>query len=77
MKDLKWLLQEITQPGTPQAALFCGVSGVVVAMLILIIGFFKTLLIVCCCAIGLFIGGVKDKKACIQKIVSFFHREDE
>lgn len=77
MKDLKWLLQEIMQPGTPQAALFCGVIGVVVAMLILIIGFFKTMLIVVCCAIGLFVGGVKDKKAFIQKIVSFFHRTDE
>lgn len=77
MKDFKWLLQEITQPGTPQAALFCGVIGVVVAMLILIIGFFKTLLIVICCAIGLFIGGVKDKKAFIQQLISFFHRADD
>lgn len=77
MKDFKWLLQEITQPGTPQAALFCGVIGVVVAMLILIIGFFKTLLIVLCCAIGLFIGGVKDKKAFVLQLISFFHRSDE
>ena len=77
MKDFKWLLQEITQPGTPQAALFCGVIGVVVAMLILIIGFFKTLLIVLCCAVGLFIGGVKDKKAFIVQLISYFHRSDE
>ena len=77
MKDFKWLLQEITQPGTPQAALFCGVIGVVVAMLILIIGFFKTLLIVLCCAVGLFIGGVKDKKAFLVQLISYFHRSDE
>ena len=77
MKDLKWLLNEITQPGTPQAALFCGVIGVVVAMLILIIGFFKAMLIVICCAIGVFIGGVKDKGAFVRRIVSFFHRDED
>lgn len=77
MKDIKWLLKEMTEPGTPQAALFCGVIGVVVAMLILIIGFFKTMLIVLCCAIGLFIGGVKDKAACIRRVISFFRRTDE
>ena len=77
MKDFKWLLQEIMQPGTPQAALFCGVIGVVVAMLILIIGFFKTMLIVLCCAVGIFIGGVKDKKAFLVRLISYFHRVDE
>ena len=77
MKDLKWLLKEMTQPGTPQAALFCGVIGIVVAMLILIIGFLKTMLIVICCSIGLFIGGVKDKAAWLRRIASFFSKTEE
>lgn len=77
MKDIKGIIKEMTQPGTPQSALFCGVMGIVVAMLILIIGFWKTMLIVLCCAIGLFIGGVKDKKACLSNIIAFFQRRNE
>lgn len=76
MKDWKYIFKEMTEPGTPQSALFCGVIGVVVAMLILIIGFAKTMLIVLCCAIGLFIGGVKDKKAFLRNIISFFKRDN-
>ena len=48
--------------GTPECAIFFGVAAMVLALLFLIAGFWETLLILALALVGVFIGGVKDKK---------------
>lgn len=61
--------RRVFTPGTPECAIACGLLGIVVALMLLSIGVWKTLLIVVLVAIGAFIGGVKDKKAFIRKLI--------
>ena len=53
-------------PGTVSCALFSGITGVVIAVLLLSIGFWKTLFIFIMLCIGLFIGGVEDKRTFLK-----------
>lgn len=73
IKDIREFVQKMTEPGTPQATIFYGVIGLVVALLLLLIGFWKTLLVVVCCLAGCFLGGVKDKAGFVRKVVDRFH----
>lgn len=74
MKSFKEIVTSLLEPGTRLSALFYAVLGLIVAVLLLTIGFWKTLLIVLCCLVGAFIGGVKDKRAFIQRFLSVFSR---
>ena len=74
MKDFRELIRKLTEPGTPQAALFFGVLGLIIALLFLLIGFWKTLLVVVCGLIGIFLGAVKDKGEFIRRIANRFHQ---
>lgn len=66
--------KRVFTPGTVECAIACGLLGVIVALLLLWIGVWRTLLIVVLVAIGVFIGGVKDKKAFIRRV--FGNREN-
>lgn len=70
MKSLNDLLREMTTWGTPACGLFCGVCGIVLAVLLLAIGFWKTVFVVLLCALGAFLGGVKDKEAFLRRVVN-------
>lgn len=70
MKQLNDLLKEMTTWGTPACGLFCGVLGVLVAILLLTIGFWKTLFVTLLCALGVFLGAVKDKAAFLKNVIN-------
>ena len=74
MKDFRELLRKATEPGTPQAAIFYGVIGLIVALLLLLIGFWKTLLVVVCCLAGVFLGSVKDKAGFFRRVMDRLYR---
>ena len=57
---------KILQVGTAECAIFFAVVAMVLALLFLYIGFWKTVLIAVLVCAGLFIGGVKNKKAWIS-----------
>ena len=76
MKDLKSLIAQMLTPGTSACALFGAAVGCIFAVLCLTIGVGKALLIGIFCLIGAFIGGVKDKKAFVRRVVSLFSRDD-
>ena len=64
----KDFVKRVFTPGTVECAVACGILGILVAIMLLTIGVWKTLLIVVLVALGVFLGGVKDKKAFIRKI---------
>ncbi len=66
MSNEKSARPQILTPGTSACALFGGLLGVLIAVLLLTIGFWKTLMIAVFFLIGAFIGGVGDKKAFIS-----------
>lgn len=70
MKSLNDLLHEMLTWGTPACGLFCGVCGIIVAILLLTIGFWKTVLVALLCCAGAFLGGVKDKEAFMRRIAN-------
>ena len=70
MKSLNELLKEMLTWGTPACGLFCGVCGVIAAILLLTIGFWKTLFVALLCAVGAFVGGVKDKPGAVKALVN-------
>ena len=76
MMDLKSLFSQMLTPGTGACAFFGAVVGLIFAVLCLTIGVGKALLIGIFCLIGAFIGGVKDKKAFVRRIVSLFTRDE-
>ena len=76
MKDLHGLIEQMFTPGTVPCTIFGAVLGVIFAVLCLTIGILRALLIGIFCAIGVFVGGVKDKRQFISSIYTFFHRED-
>lgn len=55
--------------GTPHCAIACALLGILIALLLLWAGVWRTLLVVVLVALGAFIGGVKDKKAFLRKLV--------
>ena len=77
MMDLKSFFAQMLTPGTGACALFGAVVGLVFAVLCLTIGVGKALLIGIFCLIGAFIGGVKDKKAFVRRIVSLISRDED
>lgn len=70
MKPLNDMLRELVTWGTPACGAFCGVLGVVAAILLLTIGFWKMLLVALLCALGIFVGGVKDKSAFCKRVIN-------
>lgn len=70
MKTLSDLLKDMLTIGTPACGLLCGAAGVAIAALLLSIGLWKTLFVVALAAIGAFVGGVKDKRGFIRKVVN-------
>ena len=76
MMDLRTFVSQMFTPGTVPCTLFGIAVGLVFAVLCLTIGVGKALLIGIFCLIGAFIGGVKDKKAFVRRIVSLFTRDE-
>lgn len=70
MKSLNDLLKEMLTWGTPACGLFCGVCGVIAAILLLTIGFWKTLFVALLCAVGVFVGGVEDKQGFLRRVAN-------
>ena len=77
MDKFKRLLAQIFEPGTPASVIVYGLVGVLVAVLFLLIGFWRTLLICVCRAVGAFLGGVKDKRAFVGRILDLFRRDEK
>jgi len=74
MKDFRELIRKWTEPGSPQAAIFFGVLGLIVALLLLLVGFWQTVLVVLCCLLGCFLGGVKQKGEFIRALINRFYQ---
>lgn len=70
MKSIEEWVRELIRPGTPQCAVLSGILGVVLALFFIFLGFWQTVFVVLLCAIGVFLGGVKDKSACIKAVVN-------
>lgn len=71
----KEFLRRVFTPGTVECGFGCALLGLATALLLLWLGVWKTLLIVVLVAIGAFLGGVKDKKAFVGRIVDTFRRD--
>lgn len=78
------VLKRMFTVGTVECAIFFGVVALVIAILILLLKW-KALLIVAMVGLGLFIGGVANKKALFKKMVNkivpkeqmkLYHKED-
>lgn len=74
MSEDKNFFQRLFTPGTVECAVGCAIVGIGVALLLLWIGVWKTLLICVLAAIGIFVGGVRDKRAFIGRILDAFRR---
>ena len=61
-KKRKEFTAKILQVGTAECAVFFAALAMVLALLFLALGFWKTVLIAVLVCLGLFIGGVKNKK---------------
>jgi uncharacterized membrane protein len=61
---------KILQVGTAECAIFFAVVAMVLAVLMLYLGFWKTLLIAALVCVGLFLGGVKNKKAWLAQWIN-------
>ena len=70
MKSLNDFLRSLMETGTPACGLLGGIIGVVIAALLLSIGVWKTLFVVALGAVGLFLGGVKDKPGAVKALVN-------
>lgn len=66
----KSCLRNALKVGTPECAVFCAVVAMALALMLLTLGFWKTLLAVLIVCVGAFVGGVKDKKGCVSRIVN-------
>lgn len=75
MTNWKTFISQMFVVGTTPCLILCAVLGLIFAVLCLTIGIGKALLIGVFCLIGGFIGGVKDKKAFVIRLVSFFRRD--
>ena len=63
-------LHQAFQIGTPECAVFSAGVAMLLGLLFLCIGFWKTLLIFGLMLVGLFIGGVEDKREWIRDLVN-------
>lgn len=70
MKSLNDFLRGLLETGTPACGLLGGILGVVIAALLLSIGVWKALFVVVLGAVGLFLGGVKDKPGAVKALVN-------
>ena len=70
MKPLNDLLKEMLTWGTPACGVFCGVLGILLAILLLTIGFWKTLFVALLCAVGVLLGAVKDKSSFLKNLIN-------
>lgn len=70
MKDFRESVRKLTEPGSPHAAAFFAILGLIVALLLMLIGFWRTLLVVVCCSVGYFLGAVKEKGEFIRRILN-------
>ena len=77
MMDFKTFFSQMLTTGTRACTLFGALVGLIFAVLCLTIGVGKALLIGIFCLIGAFIGGVKDKKAFVRRIVSLISRDED
>ncbi len=77
MSNEKTNKPEFLTPGNTSCALFCAAVGVLIAVLLLTIGFWRTLFIAVMFFLGLFIGGVSDKKAFISGTVNKYFPQKE
>ena len=64
MKPLNDLLKEMLTWGTPACGVFCGVLGILLAILLLTIGFWKTLFVALLCAVGV------DKASFLKNLIN-------
>lgn len=58
----KAFMEKMLKVGTPECAIFSGVVAMVAAIFILLLGFWETVLVAILALLGVFVGGVKDKK---------------
>ncbi len=70
MKSIEETLKELFKVGTPQCGLIYGIVAIVLGFMLLFLGFFKTLFIALLFTIGLFLGGVKEKREFIKAVAN-------
>ena len=66
----KELFRQMLTVGTPECAIFFGAAAMVLALFFLLLGFWRTLLIALLVGAGAFVGGVKDKKGCVSRVIN-------
>ena len=69
-EKMKAFADKMFKVGTPECAITCGVAALVLAVLILLFGFWQTVLLLALMLLGMFIGGVKDKKGWLRNMVN-------
>lgn len=69
-EKFKDFTRNMLKVGTPECAIFSGVVAMAAAILILLLGFWETLLVALLAAVGVFIGGVKDKKEWLRNVIN-------
>ena len=70
MKPLNDLLKEMLTWGTPACGAFCGVLGILLAILLLTIGFWRTLFIAVFAALGALAGGIGNKRDAVRVAIN-------
>lgn len=65
----KELLRNMVKVGTPECAIFMGFLGLALGVMFLLLGFWQTLLVALIVLVFAFLGGVRDKKAFIGKLI--------
>ena len=70
MKNVEDFLRALVKPGGPLAGLFYGLAGLAAALLWVFLGFWHTLFIAACCALGIFFGGVHNKKEWVKGTIN-------
>lgn len=63
-------LKNMCKIGTPECAIFFAVAAMVLAILFLSLGFWNTVLVLLIMGLGAFLGGVKDKKGWLKKLLN-------
>ena len=63
-------LKNMCKIGTPECAIFFAVVAMVLAILFLSLGFWNTVLVLLIMGLGAFLGGVKDKKGWLKKLLN-------
>ena len=69
-EKMKAFTENMLKVGTPECAIFCGVTALAVAVFILLLGFWQTVLVAALLLLGVFVGGVKDKKNWLRNVVN-------